>query len=60
MSLCRSGDDEFTYSRNAKGGETVRHAQLSDGMVLKFFKAPFVSSDFFALLIYSLYPDYWS
>ncbi|EYB97533.1 hypothetical protein Y032_0140g2195 [Ancylostoma ceylanicum] len=28
-------------SRNAKGGEIVRHAQLSDGMVLKFFKAAF-------------------
>ncbi|EPB76382.1 PH domain protein [Ancylostoma ceylanicum] len=27
--------------RNAKGGEIVRHAQLSDGMVLKFFKAAF-------------------
>ncbi|KAK6026065.1 FYVE zinc finger, partial [Ostertagia ostertagi] len=27
--------------RNAKGGEVVRHAQLSDGMVLKFYKAPF-------------------
>ncbi|VDO80909.1 unnamed protein product [Heligmosomoides polygyrus] len=36
--------------RNAKGGETVRHAQLSDGMVLKFFKAPFVSSDFFYVI----------
>ncbi|RCN30688.1 FYVE zinc finger [Ancylostoma caninum] len=29
--------------RNAKGGEIVRHAQLSDGMVLKFYKAAFVS-----------------
>ncbi|WKY05845.1 hypothetical protein Q1695_006225 [Nippostrongylus brasiliensis] len=29
------------YMRNAKGGEVVRHAHLSDGMVLKFFKAPF-------------------
>ncbi|KIH66238.1 hypothetical protein ANCDUO_03430 [Ancylostoma duodenale] len=27
--------------RNAKGGEIVRHAQLSDGMVLKFYKAAF-------------------
>ncbi|KAK5967209.1 hypothetical protein GCK32_000222 [Trichostrongylus colubriformis] len=27
--------------KSAKGGEIVRHAQLSDGMVLKFYKAPF-------------------
>ncbi|XGW28660.1 hypothetical protein V3C99_008444 [Haemonchus contortus] len=27
--------------KNAKGGEIVRHAQLLDGMVLKFYKAPF-------------------
>ncbi|VDO21306.1 unnamed protein product [Haemonchus placei] len=27
--------------KNAKGAEIVRHAQLLDGMVLKFYKAPF-------------------
>ncbi|KJH52695.1 hypothetical protein DICVIV_01156 [Dictyocaulus viviparus] len=32
---------KISRQRTAKGGEIVRHAQLSDGMLLKFYKAPF-------------------